>query len=217
MEPDFWHKRWQDNLIGFHQPEINAHLKTYWSALGIRPGARVFVPLCGKSLDMCWLAGQHPVTGVELSPRAVEDFFAENGLQAVLHREGPFTVYQAGNVTLYCGDIFDLQAGMLQDVAAVYDRAALIALPPAMRRAYADALTRALPAGVAMLLVTMEYEQSRMDGPPFSVEATEVPTLFAPDWRIESLHREDILEREPRFRERGLTRLAEHIYSLVKQ
>ena len=104
-----WHQRWQDNLIGFHQSQTNVHLKNYWDRLGIKTGATVFVPLCGKSLDMLWLAEQHPVLGVELSPKAVEDFFAENGLQPTQRREGAFSVYDARGVTLYCGDFFDLQ------------------------------------------------------------------------------------------------------------
>ena len=217
MEHDFWHQRWQDNLIGFHQAQTNAHLKNFWSKLGVEAGTPVFVPLCGKSLDMLWLAEQHPVLGVEVSPKAVEDFFAENGLQPTQHREGPFSVYDARGVTLYCGDFFSLQPAMLRTVAAIYDRAALIALPPPMRRSYAEKLTSLLPSGVSMLLLTMEYEQTQMDGPPFSVETAEVEALFAPHWRIESLHHEDILNQEPKFRDRGLSRLAEHIYLLTKQ
>jgi len=217
VDHDFWHQRWRDNLIGFHQPDVNAQLKNYWPQLGIEPGAQVFVPLCGKSRDMLWLAEQHPVLGVELSPKAVESFFTENGLPAEQHHEGPFSVHVAGDVTLYCGDFFALQATTLQTVAAVYDRAALIALPASMRRGYAETLSRLLPAGVQMLLVTMEYDPSQMSGPPFPVEAEEVRTLFAPAWQIESLHREDILEREARFRERGVSRLDEHVYRLIKR
>jgi thiopurine S-methyltransferase len=217
MEHDFWHQRWRDNAIGFHQPEINVHLKNYWSQLGVKTGAPVFVPLCGKSGDMLWLAEQHPVLGVELSPKAVEDFFAENALQAERYHDGGFSVCTAKGVTLYCGDFFALQPCMLQSVAAVYDRAALIALPPPMRQAYADKLNQLLAVGAAMLLVTLEYEQTEQDGPPFSVEQREVQRLFAANWRIESLCCEDILDRAPKYRERGLSRLAEHVYLLVKQ
>ena len=217
MNHDFWQQRWQDDSIGFHQSVINARLKDYWSKLEIQTGAPVFVPLCGKSLDMLWLAERHPVLGVELSPKAVEGFFVENALRPSQRCEGAFSVFGSGGVTLYCGDFFDLQPATLQTVAAVYDRAALIALPPPMRRSYAEKLTRLLPSGVSMLLLTVEYDQMQMDGPPFAVEAAEVEALFAPDWQIESLHHEDILNQKPKFRDRGLSHLAEHIYLLIKQ
>ena len=217
MDADFWHQRWRDNLIGFHQAVVNPHLQMYWSRLGVTPGGTVFVPLCGKSLDMCWLAECHRVLGVELSTRAVEDFYRENGLQPVRHDEGPFSVYAAADVTLYCGNFFDLQRAQTAAIAAVYDRAALIALPTHMRSAYASQLRQLVPQGTPMLLITMEYDQAHMQGPPFSVEPDEVEALFAADWRIESLHQADILGKEPRFRERGLSRLAEHVYLLTRQ
>ncbi len=217
MDADFWHQRWRDNLIGFHQPTVNPHLQMYWSRLGVTPGNTVFVPLCGKSLDMCWLAECHPVVGVELSARAVEDFYRENGLQPTRRDDGPFSVCEAAGVTLYCGNFFDLQPAQTAKIAAAYDRAALIALPTHMRSAYAEQLRQLVPPGTPMLLITMEYDQAQMQGPPFSVEPGEVEALFGADWRIESLHRADILDNEPRFRERGLSRLAEHIYLLERQ
>lgn len=217
MDAEFWRQRWRDNLIGFHQQTINPHLQKYWSRLGVSPGGGVLVPLCGKSLDMGWLAENHPVLGVELSSKAVADFYREQGLQPVQRSAGPFAVYEAAGVALYCGDFFDLQRAHTGSIAAVYDRAALIALPEQMRPAYAKQLARLTPAGTPMLLITMEYDQAQMNGPPFAVESDEVETLFADDWRIESLQRENILDREPRFRERGLSRLAEHVHALVRR
>lgn len=217
MEHEFWHQRWRENQIGFHQEEVNAHLRNYWDRLGVQPDATVFVPLCGKSLDMAWLAERQRVLGVELSPRAVEDFFKERDLQPERRTDWPFSICEAAGVTLYCGDFFALQPAHTAAVTAIYDRAALIALPQTMRASYAQKLAELAPAGTAMLLVTLEYEQSQMNGPPFSVEPAEVTNLFEGDWRIESLYRESILENEPRFRERGLSRLAEHSYLLVRR
>ena len=217
MDHEFWHQRWRDNLIGFHQEAVNPHLQEYWARLGVPPDATVFVPLCGKSLDMVWLAERYHVLGVELSPKAVEHFFQEQGLQPARRTEWPFMVCEAEGVALFCGDFFSLTPEHTAGIAAIYDRAALIALPPSMRERYAAGLARLAPAGTRMLLVTMEYDQAQMDGPPFAVEAGEVERLFSADWHIESLLNESILEREPSFRERGLTRLAEHIYLLVRQ
>jgi len=217
MDLDFWHQRWRDNRIGFHQGEINPHLVRYWQRLGVKPGGPVLVPLCGKSRDMAWLAESHPVLGVELSPKAAGDFYRESNLTVTPRREDPFIVYQSGPVALLCGDFFDLQPAHTRGIAAVYDRAALIALPADMRPAYAARLGALLASGTPMLLITLAYEQAQMDGPPFSVEAAEVEALFAADWRIESLQRDDILDDEPRYRERGLSRLAEHVYLLSRR
>ena len=217
MDPDFWHQRWRDNRIGFHQGEINPHLVRYWQRLGVKPGGRVLVPLCGKSRDMAWLAESHPVLGVELSSKAAGDFYRESNLTVTPRHEDPFIVYQSGPVALLCGDFFDLQPAHTRGIAAVYDRAALIALPADMRPAYAARLGALLASGTPMLLITLAYEQAQMDGPPFSVEAAEVEALFAADWRIESLQRDDILDDEPRYRERGLSRLAEHVYLLSRR
>src|SRR3546814_8142059 len=81
MDPDFWQQRWRDNRIGFHRDGVLPLLEKHWPSLGLATGSRVFVPLCGKSLDMAWLAARgHRVLGVELSPLAVGQFFDENGL-----------------------------------------------------------------------------------------------------------------------------------------
>ncbi len=216
MEPDFWHQRWQENLIGFHQNEINPYLLEYWPQLELDDGSGVLVPLCGKSLDMLWLAERYSVHGVELSPRAVEDFFTEQQLESSRREEGEFSVCETTGMTLYCGDFFNLQSAMLGKINAIYDRAALIALPPDMRARYVSHLSSLCLAGTQMLLVTMVYNQTEMSGPPFSVEAAEVHALFGADWRVERLHEDDILAREAKFRERGLGRLSENIYLLRK-
>jgi len=215
MDPDFWHERWRQNLIGFHQGEINPHLKAYWPRLRLYSGDPVFVPLCGKTRDMIWLREQrHPVLGVELSPIAVGDFFKENALQAVPRQEGPFTVHEADELTLFCGDFFDLQPGQLASVRGVYDRASLIALPPAMRPRFVARLREILPAPLPMLLITLEYGQEQMGGPPFSVEEQEVRALYEADWSVQLLCTEDVLASEAKFRDRGLSHLYEKVYLL---
>lgn len=216
MQADFWHERWQLGQTGFHQAEINRHLQQFWPQLQAAPGGTVFVPLCGKSADMLWLRAQgHAVIGVELSPLAVRVFFAEHGLQAAVRQQGAFDVHEADGLRLYCGDFFDLCAEDLAGVAAVYDRASLIALPPHMRPAYAGHMRRLARPGTRVLLVAFEYPQHEMDGPPFSVSEAEIRSLYGGDCAIELLHAEDILDHEPRFRERGITRLQEKVYLLT--
>ncbi|MEW6647593.1 MAG: thiopurine S-methyltransferase [Pseudomonadota bacterium] len=215
MKAEFWLERWQRNEIGFHQEEINAHLQDYWGSLQLPAGAEVFVPLCGKSRDMLWLRAQgYRVLGVELSPLAVEDFFLENELKPQVRSHGAFDSWSCDGVTLLCGDFFELEPADLKGIAAVYDRASLVALPPEMRTEYARHLHKVLPARVPMLLVTMDYAQAEMDGPPFSVSAAEVQRLYAGHYDIARLYTHDVLSENARFRERGLTRLDEVVFHL---
>jgi len=214
MEAEFWHQRWRDNLIGFHLPGVNPQLETFWPHLPIESGAPVFVPLCGKSLDMLWLAERHPVTGVELSPIAVEAFFEDNALQFQQSEKGKFSLCESERIRILCGDFFDLQSEQLTHIKAVYDRASLIALPASMRRSFVNHLEAVLPPGVEMLLITLDYPQQQMDGPPFAVSDSEVQDLFSEGWSIDHLHADDVLAREERFRERGLTHMTENIFHL---
>jgi thiopurine S-methyltransferase len=216
MHQEFWHERWQQNQIGFHCEDINLHLQHYWPALNIAPGSRVFVPLCGKSNDMLWLLAQgFDVIGVELSPLAVQAFFAENGPPATPRRQGKFDVSEIDGLSIYCGDFFDLTAIDLAGVSAVYDRASLVALPPEMRAAYAAHMQHLLEPGTKTLLVAFDYPQHEMQGPPFSVQTPEVQALYSSWCAVGLLHAEDILEREPRFRDKGVSRMLEQVYALT--
>ncbi len=214
MEPEFWLARWEAGQTGFHREEVNPLLLAHWDALGVPEGGAVFVPLCGKSRDMAWLAGRgHPVVGVELSPIAVRGFFAEHGLEPAVRRGRAHERHAAGGVTLLLGDYFALEPGDLGPVAAVYDRAALVALPEAMRPRYVAHLARLAPRA-RILLVTMEYPAGEMEGPPFSVPPAEVERLYGRHWRVRPLATVDALAESPNLRERGLTALAEHVLAL---
>ena len=213
MEPDFWHERWQEGRIGFHPDRPLPLLCKHWPTLNLATGSRVFVPLCGKSVDMAWLAKRgHRVLGVELSEVAVRQFFDECGRGPATHESRFGMHYSAGPVELICGDACALDEGALADCAAVYDRAALIALPPEMRARYADTLWRRLPAGCDGLLITLEYPQEQKNGPPFSVIEAEVRQLLEPEWDVSVLERRDILANEDRFREAGVPALNTTVY-----
>ncbi len=218
MEPSFWHARWQSNEIGFHQVEINAHLQNYWPTLHVEAGGCVFVPLCGKSRDLLCLAGQgQRVLGVEISPIAVQDFMRENRLAPVSSQQSPFIEHRSDEITLLEGNFFALNPAQLAGITAVYDRASLIALPPPMRARYARHMALLLRSGVPVLLVTLDYPQPEMDGPPFAVSAAELASLFDEHFQIEALGGQDILAENPRFQARGLSRLSEQVYRLVRR
>ena len=215
METDFWLRRWREGRIGFHQDRFMPLLQRHWDALALPACSRVFVPLAGKSLDMRWLAerGQR-VLGAELSPLAVEQFFVENGLQPEVHDSRYGRHHVAGPIELICGDVFALDAAALADCAGVYDRAALIALPPAMRRRYAEELYARLPVDCCGLLITLEYPPAEKAGPPFSVDEHEVRRLYGERWNVDLLERRDILASQPGFIEEGVSALSTAVYRL---
>ncbi len=215
MNREFWLERWKNNEIGFHQQEISLHLQNYWQQLALGSGTQVFVPLCGKSGDLLWLLGQgHGVLGVEISPIAVEDFFAENQLKPNVQSLGSLKRYQVDGLVIFLGDFFELCAKDLDNVSGVYDRASLVALPTDMRRQYVRHLVQVIAPDAEILLVAMEYDQTEMNGPPFSVAEEEVRQLYEGRYRITRLFAADLLEGSPRFRERGLSRLTEKVYRL---
>ena len=216
MEPAFWQQRWADNQIGFHQAQVNPYLQKYWPTLGLVPGSRVLVPLCGKSLDLAWLAGQgHRVLGVELSRRAVEAFFHEHGLQAEVRQRGAFEVWRSGDVELWCGDIFALQAEDIGDCSGLYDRAAVIALPPQMRGAYMQLLSGLLLASCQGVVVTLDYDQALLGGPPFSVGDQELRQGFA-GWQVDELEVVEVIEESPKFLQAGVSSLLERVYRVSR-
>jgi thiopurine S-methyltransferase len=218
MDAQFWQERWERGEIGFHQPDYHPALLRYWPSLGLPRISRVFVPLCGRSLDMIWLAGQgHPVLGVELSAIAVEGFFDHSTWTVAPRKRGPFGSYAMGPYEILQGDFFDLTPELAGGIDAFYDRAALVALPPDMRRRYAARMAELLAPGNPGLLLTLEYDQDRMSGPPFSVPVDEVHELFDPSFEVELLSREDVLPASPRFGEKGLKTLHESAFRLTRR
>ena len=214
MEADFWHNRWENNLTGFHLNEVNPYLKSNWSALNLASGSRVFVPLCGKSVDLLWLAEQgHEVVGIELSQYAAEAFFSENNLPVERRQLGKLELWQSEKISYFCGDIFDLTTDILGSVDAVYDRASIISLPLEMRQNYAAKLLE-LTQSASILLVTLEYEQSKMNGPPFSVSESEINTLYGAYYQVKQLSAQDVLGNNEKFRARGLDYMDECIYQM---
>jgi len=200
VESEFWHGRWESQQIGFHQARVNPWLERHWQVLDAEPGARVFVPLCGKSLDMRYLESLgHQVVGVELSPIAVRSYFVEASVTFALEEGGPLARYAGGRATLYCGDYFALTSAELAGVSAVFDRAALIALPPEMRKRYVAHSFQILPRGTRILLVTLVYEQALVEGPPFCVTDSEVARLYAKAASIELVGEKEVRDLPPKF------------------
>jgi thiopurine S-methyltransferase len=175
MEADFWHQVWQQDQLGFQLTEAHPLLRAQLAALPA--GDSVLVPLCGKSPDLHLLARQYRVVGAELSQIACRDFFAEAQLPVSQGDAGAFTLWHAAPYQLWQGDFFALPSIAVKGCQLVYDRAALIALPPEMQRLYVQTLKQLMPQAT-LLLISLEYPKHEKQGPPFSVSAAEIALLF---------------------------------------
>lgn len=192
MEKDFWFERWQNMEIGFHLNQANPLLVKHFAALELPKHCRIFVPLCGKTLDMHWLLDQgYFVAGAELSETAVQQLFAELGVEPRIEAMDGLKSYSAEGIIVYVGDIFALTVEELGDIDAVYDRAALVALPEAMRKAYTEHLLE-LTNTAPQLLITFVYDQAKMPGPPFSVSDNEVASHYGEAYQLTRLESADV-------------------------
>ncbi len=218
MDAAFWHDKWERGVTGFHLDHINPYLAAHWHQLAVPAKTPVLVPLCGKSLDLAYLAGEgHPVLGVELNTLAVESLFASLGSVPEPQPDGALRRYQWDEVAVLQGDLFQVTPEQVASCAAFYDRAALIALPETMRERYVAKLAALLPAGAVGLLVTLDYPQERMAGPPFAVSQQEVMARYRADFDVTLLASHDVLAENPRFVARGVPWLQEQVYRLVRR
>ncbi|MFH1556943.1 MAG: thiopurine S-methyltransferase [Pseudomonadota bacterium] len=187
MDLDFWRSKWENNQIAFHEGKPNALLVKYLAQLDLRPGARISVPLCGKTRDIFWLLSQgFEIVGAELSALAVEQLFADLGISPEMSKLGPLTRCSAPGIDIFIGDIFELTRETLGTVDAVYDRAALVALPQPLRERYAAHLV-AITAAAPQLLICFDYDQSLIAGPPFAVSPEDARALYGAAYDISLL------------------------------
>lgn len=192
MDAEYWHHKWQADDLGFHQADGNPLLHTYFKELALAAGSRVFVPLCGKTRDIAWLRSQGcRVAGAELSELAVQQLFADMGLEPAIITKGGMKHYSAADIDIFVGDIFQLTRQMLGPVDAVFDRAALVALPDDMRTRYAAHVID-ITGAAPQLLVTFEYDQSQMAGPPFSICDEEIQNRYQDSYNISPLASVDV-------------------------
>lgn len=215
MDANFWHERWESNRLGFHQGHVNSHLERHWSAVSGDGKGTVFVPLCGKAHDLAWLREcGHRVIGVEISPIACRDFFRERGVEPKIEDGQRYTRYSHDGIDILCGDFFALAPSDLGPVHFVYDRAALIAIPPDRRQAYADHLRHIAPQAGRFLLITLDYPtQESFQGPPFNVSDREVQERFSDTHHIERLYQQS-LPADDGLVKRGLRDATESVFLL---
>jgi len=203
-----WLGRWEKGRTGWHEKEGNAGLKSHWP--GLAPGSRILVPLCGKSPDLLWLVEQGcHVVGVELSDIAVRQFFADHDLGYRVDSVGPLDRYVAENIPLEisCGDYFDFDA---ESFDALYDRGALVAVPVGVRARYVEHTKHLLRSGAMRMIITLEYDQNVVQGPPFSVSPDEILAYWHDLKRVAET--DDIDNCPPKFRAAGLREIQEVVW-----
>jgi len=179
MDSSFWHKCWARNTLGFHQSAVHPLLSQYFNKLILPSDLHVFVPLCGKTFDMAYLAQFMKVTGNELSEIACRDFFLDNSVAYQQQTLADFEHFFSPQLSLLQGDFFKLSADAIDAVDWIYDRAALIALPTAMQLAYVNHLKTFFSSHTRLFLVTVEFPKEQLNGPPFSIDSTDVENLFS--------------------------------------
>ena len=212
---NLWESRWQEDRIGFHLKEVNPYLMRFSDQLLHQNPDRVFVPLCGKTLDLCWLTTKtKKVTGVELVSKAVHDFFAENNIDYLIQEDETSHKFSSKSIDIYLSDFFNLNPEQTSSFKAIYDRASIVAIEKPERSKYVDHLISFLDPTGRILLITLEYNQNQMEGPPYSVPAKEIERLFAPLGSLKLLETCDIID--DRFRNKGLTHLLENVFLIVK-
>lgn len=214
MEPTFWIERWNEGQIGFHLAEVNPALVRQWPPHGDASKGPVLVPLCGKSRDLLYLQNLgHSVTGIELSPLAIEAFWQESGIEPTVLRDGVHRIFEGQGIRLIEGNFFATRPDQFDRPAFVYDRAALIALPPSMREHYCRHLLT-LAQGAPILLITLDHDPLEKEGPPFPVTPDEVKARFSATHNLQILESRDVLNENPSFKNRGVTALVEWVFLL---
>ncbi|WP_038186184.1 thiopurine S-methyltransferase [Vibrio rhizosphaerae] len=210
MDKEFWHRKWASNRIGFHMTDVNPLLLEYWSALSPQREEHVFVPLCGKSEDLVWLASKHEkVMGVELSEIAVRSFFSEHFYTPLVTQIDSYhQCYEFDELQLYQGDVF---TAPLEPVELIYDRAALVSMMPSQREAYVQRLRELLKPSGRMLLITVDYVQAELAGPPFSVDHHQIQQLFQ-GMKTTLLCRKEADPEHPKIAQQKLSRFADEVW-----
>ncbi len=216
MEHNFWVKMWEDSDIPFHRQEVNQFLIEHINKLDLKSGDCILVPLCGKSIDMLWLAKQgYKMIGVELSSIAARAFFNENNLAVKISEQKNFQHFQCQNIEIFCGDFFKLATENLPPVKAIYDRGALIALPPDMRKKYVNHLINLTTAETKILLEVVE-SPCQVQGPPFPVDSNEIKMLYGKNFTIQKFEGELRKSISPHLMEKGYTEVTDMVYCMTK-
>lgn len=216
MDADFWISKWEDKAIGFHRADYHPELIKYFDKIEPHSDNKILVPLCGKTKDMLFLKEKGlQISGIEFSDIACEEFFSENDLSFTTIEENGFKVFKGSNHSLFCGDFYKYKPE--HKYQAAYDRAAIVAIDPKSRKAYAKQYSNLLVSGAKLLLLSFEYDQTKVQGPPWSVEETYINEFFGSDFKVEILDSNLVEITSPKFKKNGLEQATQKIYLLTRK
>ncbi|GKY92795.1 hypothetical protein MPSEU_000249200 [Mayamaea pseudoterrestris] len=206
-----WKSRWDDNKIGWHEasphesiinhghllfPTVNDHAALTADSSSCSKPLRVFVPLCGKSVDMAYFAKQdfvQEVVGVDGIQKALDAFAAEHADLNLQPAEpiGQYDQLKGEKITLLRGDFFEMdEADTSGRFDVIFDRASMVAIEPSLREDYLKTIGRLLAPGGKILLVTIERTSGTDEdkgGPPFSIPEAEVRRLYEAQTWVDSV------------------------------
>lgn len=214
-----WKERWETNQIGWHSSDVNQNLKNHATVLFEKSTTpAIAVPLCGKSLDMAWLAKQNAkVTGIELVQKAIEDFFAEQSLCATQSKKEDTPCYHCDRIEILHSDIFELPKTLEGSFDAIYDRAAFVALPLELKQQYADLCLSLLKPDGSILLITYDAPIPETQGPPFPVKDGVIPRLYKNASQCILLEESvDTPDNDPRLKAQGLDWSRTQIWKITR-
>lgn len=219
MDKPFWIKRWENGEIGFHLPVSNPLLEKHFSHCSLTSDTQIIVPLCGKSLDLLWLAqlGNHTIHGIEICQIAVNDFFSENKLKFDSKNEANFQVHTSSNINISCGDFFQFKLTAAHAPVVIYDRASMVALPLHLRKKYHQKLHDLTKLGDQIFLCTFVYPQERLSGPPFSVSNDEIDEHYSQHFDIQKIYTGDVSPLSPKFIKNGVEQVSENVLLLTRK
>lgn len=220
MQLEFWNDVWreQDQPM-FDQKTPNSLLLQTYSQWAPPAGSKIFVPLCGRSIDMSWIRAQgHAILGIECAESAVKSYFElhYHDYKLIPHFNA-YTTYEADLCTILVGDFFHLDTKFTEDCLGCYDRASLVAMPAKMRIDYSQKMAQLMPPGSRTLLLTFEYETPDVIGPPFSVKALEIQDLYGANFQIKELQRIKTIPKNPKFLDAGIPSVSEVVTLLIRK
>lgn len=198
MNKVFWNNKWENNEIGFHQNNVTPLLKKYLHYFLDKNSIKksCLLPLCGKTFDLIYLSEFFKeVTGVELIKKAIEDFYIENNLEMRTRNSS----ISSKNIEIFNEDFFSFNKSENKKYSYIFDRASLIAISPVSREKYVQSIKRSMSTNCKIFLITIEYKQDQIEGPPFSLSDDDVKSLFK-DFKLEKLCRESVIGQNQKFK-----------------
>ncbi|XP_013388873.1 probable thiopurine S-methyltransferase [Lingula anatina] len=190
---DGWIGAWERNSTRWHMPNVNCFLEEFLDVLlAGKKAAKILVPLCGKTIDMKWLADLgHTVIGVDGAEKAATEFFTEQNIAYKVEPcdaiQGTLCCSMDNKIRIYVGDFFKFNQDFEGQFDAIWDRASLVAIDESDRLQYVNILNSVLKPGCHCLIEAMDFIPSEKSGSPHAIPLECVRELFGNDYNVKLL------------------------------